>query len=535
MRRLEAYNKPVQRVFLETLFVDEFRAWSNVKEELEKTAEEVGIRLHTRLSEDKDDILQKYGGEFKRTKRRRSIRTTDDGVLGNVAYESEEEQLVCETPAKTQIYLPTPSPTPHKGMEFHHQSNRNQDSPLPVKRKRRKTDPAIPQGMHQQSQTADLAPKTKLGFRMYDDNSSGVNGPAGFRAGLFSDCNGEVSSPPDIGSKAFYNAAKNHFNWVREPTPFISMYQGLLPVLHRGFQSVANASVAVIDLQAVSASSKLYVAAQVIKQLGLRHGSFQYRGISEWLVWGMIDRNAVITTFKIKDLRKFLNGAPDVRIVLRFPEIENSRDANSYRKSLKGNLNQVGKACGRVVGKFTAFMAVPDSYVEEVARKIVRNWQLIGCRSPHRMEAYLAGVQLGLSQARTAPRLSKREGSKTSLTQYLERVVGQEHTGADIIISRPKPKPCLGTYLELVSKGRCTQAEVPIREPKPRLASFLEKVSSQEHTSSNDVFSRPKRRLRRYLEKVSEINRTADVEASHQIPKPDDSLTRRKHIDATWS
>ncbi|KAI9879598.1 MAG: hypothetical protein M1830_008048 [Pleopsidium flavum] len=437
MELLGEESKALMLVFVETLLADEFCAWTNTRVDLEETAQRLGIVLIKRTWEDREAIMRRCSRQSTSPKKKQKINDIN-GVLGYAAYESEEKELIPQTPTKKRRYPPTPSPSPRR---------LSQASNTPLKRTRcvptatpinqykylpptpetspralvaQPSSPNTPfqKGNHSQviassakddvhmfGHCSNWMPRNRLVFRFYDANSSGLNTSTGIRAGAFQHNTGKVPDPADRDSEEFREAATKHFKRIREPTPFISLFESLLPVLHRGMRSCANASIAVIDLHTVikgqrSSSSGIYLAAQVLNQLGLRGTAFRYRGISEFLVWGEIDSRAIVTTFKVGQLRQFLATAPDVAIILRFPEIQASEDAKEYRSKLAGNPNQVSAACGRVVGKFLAFTGVPDSYVDDIAKKITRNWQLVGNASKPRLRKYFKGVYNGLERAR---------------------------------------------------------------------------------------------------------------------------------------
>ena len=463
-----------------------------------------------------------------------------DSVLGSLAYESENEKSSKTSPAKRCKYL-TPSPSPTKGSESKIRASGSLYGLVTAKTKHYNHLPATPQSLlkpsgaeaspHNRDPQKELCtgprpsateggrpilgqidklPRPQLVFRFYNQNSSGVNGPTGMRAGLFQNSREKLPPPPDIDSEAFRKEAAKHFSWIREPTPFISTYESILPVLHRGLLSSMDASIAVIDLHTVSRSqrrdqSKVYVAAHLIQRLGLRQEAHGYRAISEWLVWGMIHEEAIVATFKIKDLRTFLAGSPDVRNVLRFPEIENSRNANEYREKLEGNFNQVGRASGRVVGKFLNFIALPEFYIQKAASKISRDWHLGGNKSIPRLRSYLGGVQLGLQQAKKDIRTSTQAKAKLRLTKYLKQVgSGFLRKGADDMPpERAKPRPCLVTFMKQMESGlqRKEADDVPSKhsQPKPQMTSYLRQVNSGLQRNGVGAMLLPQTRQKRHL------------------------------------
>lgn len=528
MQLLGRNREAFESVFIETLFVDELGAWSVTRRELERTAEKAGIVLIRRLAEDRGELLQKCDEGARSVKRKKPL-CGIDSVLGTLAYESEEEDLMPEKPKKQQRYL-TPSPSPQKWFATRTWTNGGLYSSV-------NHLPATPQSLGKSSRVepspqevfcpslsqeqVDQLPRPQIVFRFYNDNSSGTNGPTGMRAGLFQDSRAKVASPPGIDSEAFRKEAAKHFSWTREPTPFISTYKSILPVLHRALLSTIEASIAVIDLQTVGKQgnhSKVYDGAHIMKRLGLRQEAHGYRAISEWLVWGMIEKDAIVATFSIKHLRKFLAGSPDVCIVLRFPAIESSKNAKEYREKLEGNANQVGRASGRVVGKYLAFTGIPPSYIEKAAKKIARDWQLTGNGSVPRLRRYMEGVQLGLRE--TGERRSTKAKAKQRLAEYLKQVDADiQRERAEEVPLQAKPKPWMTEYLRRVDCG-LKRKRVELRSPRGR---------------------NPRRRLASYLERVdfglghTDNPSTNAAEASDQGVTCDDFLSRRRHIEAVCS
>jgi hypothetical protein len=496
-------------VYIETLFVDEFCVWSDIKRDLEQTAKRLFIVLERRKSEDKEELSQRIDQVSRKVKRKKALSCVDS-VLGNIAFRSEDTESDPSTPRTRPRYL-TPSPTPQKGSETQHNS-------VKARKTHYRHTPATPQSLRRPllpgssslKTEVEQLPRPQLVFRFYNNNSSGVNAPSGMRAGLFQDQE-NIYPPPDINSKAFRKEAATHFSWTQEPTPFISMYESILPVLHRGLLSTIDACIAVIDLHTVSRSrnhSKVYAGAHIIKRLGLQQVAYGYRARSEWLVWGIIEKEAIVTTFKVENLRRYLTGSPDVCIVLRFPDIESSRNADEYRKRLKGNLNQVGKAAGRVIGKFLGFIELPESYVESAAKKVARDWQLEGNKSQPRLKRYLEGVRLGLGCHAKA---------KQRVAQYLKQVdIGLQRSAADVPSERATAKRQMTHYLRRVDSGlgrNRQQVELSSfgeKKGRTRVAAYLRRIDlGQTHvkgkssakrgapdlSSESDLFLSKRRRI----------------------------------------
>ena len=539
-------------VFIETLFVDEFCAWTGLKRDLEQTAKRTSITMKTRSFEDKGDLVKRCSQMAERMKRKRATNDTD-GVLGHVAYQSEDGGLLPKTPRKQLKMLATPPTTPKDGAGVlthggpHPYSGTEKSSYIytpvtPQSRRRSLRDVlSLPYtSSREESQASSKGnerkagkwPRIKIAFRFYDDNSSGLNQKTSIRAGSFQNSQGKVPPPPAVDSEAFRKEAKKHFGWTREPTPFISMHESMLPVLHRGFQSNANASVTIINIRKVVESqqrngSRLYAAAHIIKQHGLSNEVYGYRGRSEWVVWGVVDHDAIVTTFKIEHLRKQLIGAPDVQIVLRFPEIESAKNAEEYRAKLNNNVNHVSKASGRVVGKFLAFTGMPDPYINTAAKKIARDWALTGKTSLPRLRRFLEGVELG----RREHIGFSAQVQAQSLTEYLKQVdSGLQRKGAtnvNVPAKQAQPKPQMTDYLRQIDR---------FEYPQQIKSSHRRDMAELKKTARGNF--RPD--LASYLEQVDLGLPHAETggdrcRESKLAPGSDDFLLKRRHIDRVCS
>ncbi len=441
-------------VYLETLFADEHCRWTSTRHELEQKAKEVGIELIRKQWEDRSTLLKICSRQGRTPKGKKDV--TSKRVI--------EFEDTPSTSKKRCCYLPTPStstadrthqtaernfgsavhqvpqdlliqPRNYQAIQSSLRSSLNlQESPHHNARtpSRRFISPRTPSSSSQTNQDQSALepatathrllwgatggqftakqPRAQLAFRFYDDNSSGINSVTRIRAGAFERLD-EIPQPAVVNSEEFRIAATKHLTRVREPTPFISLYESLLPVLHRALRSTANASVAILDLHIISKyqGDSIFSAAKTINDLGLRDDCYRYRGRTEWLVWGSIPGEAILSTFRINILRDFLQSAPDVDIALRLPEIEHSENAKAYRKALKENPNQVNEPCGRVVGKFIAFIGLPDFYIKKVTAKIARDWKLKGNSSIPRLRLYAKGVELGIRQVRGDRKAPDRE------------------------------------------------------------------------------------------------------------------------------
>ena len=147
----------------------------------------------------------------------------------------------------------------------------------------------------------------KLGFRFYDDNTHGIRDDQGFRALAF------AASPipameTDIVS--LRTAAFLHLRPVRLPSHFISIFTNLRPALHRALRSSSNARVAIVNMDylvdhPVQGLPRSFDAGKVARQFDITgfdwrtKKEYGYEYTAEYVVWGRIEREAIVADFPI--------------------------------------------------------------------------------------------------------------------------------------------------------------------------------------------------------------------------------------------
>lgn len=380
-------NEAWRSVVLETEFGDPHSYFKNTRQDLEKTATNVGVAL-IRGWEDKHRISARSGrGRISKTRKRKRGGNVE-GVLGFVMNDSEEDEPC--TPSKRRYGLLTPPTT----MRASVQAIRSHQIP---KRKPQVAQLITPEPFDYNYRF--LPPN--LGFRFWDNKSHGLNTAEGFRAGAFVNCHGSIPSPPNRYDQVFRQQSNIHLQPLAEPSSYISVWEGILPAFHRGLRSSANAHVAMINLRAVyeqqlSGIPGLYPAAHAINQLEMVTKG-NYRGRKEWLVWGEIKRAAVVACFTVEDFRRFIHSVPQIVPTLRLNEIENSTRADEYHRRLLESRLPISRASGKIVGRLLAFTGLPKSFVDFAARKIATSWKFLGYDNSQRWKSYLNGVYSGFN------------------------------------------------------------------------------------------------------------------------------------------
>lgn len=379
-------NEAWRSVVLETTFEDPHGYFENTRQDLEKTASDIGITL-LRGWEDKYKNSPRSGSG--RSPRKRKRQSNAEGVLGHVLDVTEEDQPC--TPTKRRSYGLLTPPTSAKRFVRAIRSHQI------ARRKSQVTQSFTPE-QHDKDYIHRFIPPD-LGFRFWDNNSHGLNTAEGFRAGAFVDRRRSIPSPPDRYDQVFRDQANIHLQPLAEPSSYISVWEGILPAFHRGLRSSANAHVAFINLRAVYAHQlsgipALYPAAHVIKQFGMvLRGN--YRGRGDWLVWGEIERSAVVACFTVEDFRRFMHSIPKIVPTLRLNGIQNSRYASQYHQYLEESRLPISRASGKIVGKLLAFAGLPEPFVNFGARKVALTWYFEGWDDSQRYKSYLDGVHSG--------------------------------------------------------------------------------------------------------------------------------------------
>ena len=271
------YDEAWRTVMLETGFGDLEDQWKNTCMDLEATAAEIGIEL-LRGWEDKHKVSTQSGRGRLSKKRKRQCEW--EGVLGFVVDHNADE-VPC-TPRRKLHGLFTPPASPQGCVQ------NPQTHQITIGR-RQVARPIIPTPDHADDAGLNYRfSPPELAFRFWDDNSHGLNTTEGFRAGAFINCRGNIPLPPDRNDQVFRAETNIHLRPLPEPSSYISVWESLVPALHRGLRSTANAHIAIIDLRAIyqdqlSGLPGLYPAAAAIKQLGMITDERHYRGISEYV------------------------------------------------------------------------------------------------------------------------------------------------------------------------------------------------------------------------------------------------------------
>ena len=75
--------------------------------------------------------------------------------------------------------------------------------------------------------------------------------------------------------------------------------------------------------------------------------------IYEWLVWGAVPAECVLTVVSVKSIRRYIQAAPSLSRMLHLSQIEASENARSYNKVLRQNELPLCKEYGFISMPYT--------------------------------------------------------------------------------------------------------------------------------------------------------------------------------------
>ena len=177
----------------------------------------------------------------------------------------------------------------------------------------------------------------------------------------------------------------------------ISTFDSMLPALRRALHSAENAYLTIIDLRKVERDLQerfeekevLFPVFQFVKG-GMRLEK-NYSGSSEWLVYGLIEQDAIVSSFKIDDL---MNAPICTETCLKLDAIKHASSMSELRKKWPLLASPMTRGTGAVIQRFLQFIGVPDQYKYLVAAKMANTWAFqpkCGRNSP-RYKAYMDGI-----------------------------------------------------------------------------------------------------------------------------------------------
>lgn len=208
-------------------------------------------------------------------------------------------------------------------------------------------------------------------YRWSNVDSMGINSKQHLVAGLFAS-ELKLKSPEEYSVDDFRNLVLQHVRIMHVPSPFISTFMTPLSPIHRALKKREGALVTIIDPSQLQ--TPIYSAQALVSNLALREG--WYCGVGEYLIWGSVPSQAIVTSFKISDLERIAAEDQAIGEILQFDQIEASVSCGDpLRRALARGPGKVDHSSGFTVGRLLRRLSVPQSHSEAVAGNITCSWK----------------------------------------------------------------------------------------------------------------------------------------------------------------
>ncbi|KAL2850035.1 hypothetical protein BJX68DRAFT_266830 [Aspergillus pseudodeflectus] len=242
----------------------------------------------------------------------------------------------------------------------------------------------------------------RLLYRWWNVNSQGVNRRDLFIAGLFMDPCTPVYPSNSIPDNEFRQRFLDHITPTPDPSPFISTFRSALAPVHRALRGQEGATVSIIDRTKLKPDSKIFSAKEFVKKNFVRIPGSRYDGRGEYLIWGSIQNDAIICSFKITTLCGIAANDPDIKRFLQLESITASENAGKrLHREMKKSAMDLNQRTGAAVGRLLSSLGVPCEYYKAVSEGLAHSWRLKSRHKP--WDNFNKGVSLGFRGEYTLP------------------------------------------------------------------------------------------------------------------------------------
>jgi hypothetical protein len=240
---------------------------------------------------------------------------------------------------------------------------------------------------HDQSHTRELSIDRipPLLFRWWNRDSQGLNSKNQFLAGIFR--HRERFDPKDITGTEFKAFFRRHVTKQEVATPFISTFSFPLAPFHRALTGQKGAMVSIIDTSKVT--SKIFYAHPLAAQT--RTFTHSWKGYAEYLVWGQIPAEAIVSTLDINSVGLIAQLNRDINRLLQPLIIGKMLRCNQKLRDILA-IRRKGKSsfrCGLTLRKLLVLLQVPRAYWQDFASKFAHCW---GWKYAQEKREFLDGV-----------------------------------------------------------------------------------------------------------------------------------------------
>ena len=228
----------------------------------------------------------------------------------------------------------------------------------------------------------------RLLYRFTDGNSRGSCSRDGLIAGKFVGADSlPFISSHDTERDQFHDAIVMHLHRLHQPTPFISFYSRLRPALHRALKSSLNSMITIVDSdklrerqrvqfgfeQGAVFSSKDLIHEHVTSEKAALPG--QYKGGTEWLVWGRVPPEAIVCQFHTSEIWQQALEHPQLEKILQLDVIKAAKWASLLGKKLTPQ-HLSSMEIGRELGKLLERLGMPTKYYYDFLFTTRLTWNL---------------------------------------------------------------------------------------------------------------------------------------------------------------
>ena len=365
-----------------------------IRNRIETSAIECGVELRLRAQDPTATL--KHASRAKRWPEKA-------GKVGSkrdsTSSDCEEFHTDCESPGKHPrarsvdgVFRPLPTQPSKMQLSMPRSDPAGASTPSlsrPVSMDQRESGLDISEWERRGRSAGRLRKKPKVLFRFHDSSSQGHNSPTGFRAGLFRDQETSIPPPPEQTEFGIYVLA--HLTPLEQSTPLISLFESPLNALFRALKSwhtsieadiEPTACVTIIDVSVLEKSLEVrfpeadetfWAGPTICDRYDLKLRN-KYRGVGEFIAWGIVEQSACIGSFYIGDLFKSPIFTPSFCKQLQIPTIQQASYGANLWKILQRNGGPLSSDFGKAVGALLRFSGLPSTHHEVVAVKFAYYW-----------------------------------------------------------------------------------------------------------------------------------------------------------------
>jgi len=229
-----------------------------------------------------------------------------------------------------------------------------------------------------------------LFYRVYDENSHGVNDSNGFVASQCVYTQGGYPPAPEASSPLMYMYLENHINRNPVSTPFISVSVDPRWVIRMAFKSSSKGSkyprIAIIDAAKAAEGDKAFFVPPYHKELKNKQifteGAWRYSGSHEWVIWADIPKSAIIYDVAIQDLQAKVENLPAVSQALRFDILSTTQKISNtnlmaYLKEQQAPLSSsLTAGFAQLLLKLGVDATAPEKVIRKLVSDLIQGWQI---------------------------------------------------------------------------------------------------------------------------------------------------------------